>query len=239
MRTSLMAMGVLTLLLAAGCGKTAPPTAPCTCPQPPISFPSPIPGASSQPGTPGDAAAVVARVHQAFNTLPGFATNMRWWQKKDAKTASGLYKIEGKPPRSMKVEVIQGNGEGTRLLYVGGPKVKVRAGGFLGAIAIDLDLNDERIRGLRGYTMDQFNVGPILNRFTSGKNELKLMGEQGGKLFIEAKGPDMLEGCVRMVAGVDAQSMLPRYFEMHDAKEMVVRIEMNDFRQAPPPNLTL
>lgn len=232
-----LALGLL--MLASGCGKPPAPTAPCTCPSPPISFPSPSPGASSAPSNPAEAAALVAKVQQAFNALPGFALNMRWWQKKGSKTAQGLYKVEGKAPKTMRVEVLEGNGQGTRLLYTGGPKVRVRAGGLLGAIAIDLDLKDERIRGIRGYTMDEFNIGPILSRFGSPKNQVSLLGEQGGKLFLKAEGPDMLEGCVRMVAGVDAKTLLPRYVEMHDAQEMVVRIDMSDFHPAPAPNLNL
>lgn len=243
MQRSLLSLGALVLLATAGCGKTVAPTQPCSCPQPPVSFPSPAPGASAAPGAPGttpaDAAAAVANIQKAFTALPGFTVNMRWWQKKDAKTASGLYKVEGKPPRSMKVEVIQGNGQGSRLLYTGGNKVKVRAGGFLGAIAVDLDLHDERIMGLRGYALDEFNIGPILNRFASPKNVVTLMGEQNGRIFLKAEGADMMPGCVRMVAGVDAKTFLPRYMEMHDAKEMVVRIDMADFKSAPPPNLSL
>jgi hypothetical protein len=239
MRLFWRGLGLSLLAIASGCGKGPTPTAPCTCPSAPVSFPSPAPGASQAPSNPAEAAALVAKVQQGFNALPGFALNMRWWQKKGSKTAQGLYKVEGKAPKTMRVEVLEGNGQGTRLLYTGGNKVKVRAGGLLGAIAIDLDLKDERIRGIRGYTMDEFNIGPILTRFSSPRNQVSLLGEQGGKLFIKAEGADMLEGCVRMVAGVDAKSLLPRYIEMHDAQEMVVRIDMGDFRPAAAPNLNL
>lgn len=214
---------LLTLSLAA-CG--AQPAG-VECPAPVEPEPVPVTSAPAPaPNAPGGLA-LVQRAQAAFKAMGGYETEMSYYQKMGAKTASGVYALAGKQPRKLKIEIKQGNSQGAKLYWEGGKTIKVRPGGFLSAIALDLPLDDNRIISVRRYTLDQTDLPAMFNLMLDPANAVSA-GEQG---MVIITGPHLLKGCVRMVARFDPATTLPTDVELSDAKEVVFRMRLRNFHR--------
>jgi hypothetical protein len=171
-----------------------------------------------------------ARLNQAHGAVRAYTAQMAYFQKASGQMYRGVYDLRGRTPRSMRIEIRQGNGQGTKLSWSGGKTIKVRAAGLLGAIAIDLPLTDPRIISPRGYTIDQIDIPGLLGLLNHPGAQLAYLGEQGGMAYLRVTGAHLLLGTVAMVAGIDASTGFARFVEMSDPREPVVRIDLKDFR---------
>jgi outer membrane lipoprotein-sorting protein len=72
-------------------------------------------------------------------------------------------------PDHAKLEVLKGQGAGTRLIWSGGSKVGVR-GGVFSLFPVSLDLHDPRITSPRGNTMLRAEFQPVLDCFATHRN---------------------------------------------------------------------
>jgi outer membrane lipoprotein-sorting protein len=186
----------------------------------------PVPS-SLPPGGFQEGRAIVQQSQAKFKAMAGYETEMSYFQKMGAKTASGVYQLAGKQPRKLRIEIKQGNSTGTKLYWAGGSTIKVRPGGFLSAIALDLPLDDDRIISVRHYTLDQTDLPSMYNVMLDPANAVST-GEPG---MVIVTGPRLLKGCVRMVARFDPTTSLPTSVEMSDTKEVVFRMQLRNFRR--------
>ena len=120
----------LIALAATACGAT--PTNDQTIPETPEPAPvvSAAPTTPGAPGMPGDRT-LVLKAQAAFQVMQGYQAELNYMQKMGAKTSRGIYDIAGRKPRKLRIHIKQGTGEGAKLLWEGGRKLKVRAGGLL------------------------------------------------------------------------------------------------------------
>lgn len=72
-------------------------------------------------------------------------------------------------PNHAKLEVENGKGAGTRLLWSGGDRIQVR-GGVFSVLPITLDLHDSRITSPRGNTMLRAEFGPTVDCFVAHRS---------------------------------------------------------------------
>jgi hypothetical protein len=221
-------MGALTGALAgAACGG-APPPAPT---QHKVEVPPPAPQPSGVPAPPdGKATELAAQARKAFAALPGYRTKMRYMQKNGSKISRGLCDIAGKPPLSMRIEIFEGESVGTKLAWFGGNKVKVRPGGLLSPIVVDLSLTDERLVSVRGYNLSQTNLDSLLKMLADPQGRLTYTGKSGGDDVVATTGGHLLTGCNKMVAILDGKSHIPKQAELSDGREIVFQVKLTDFR---------
>lgn len=187
---------------------------------------SPAPTTPGAPGAPGDRT-LVTRAQAAFQAMQGYQAELNYMQKMGAKTSKGIYDIAGRKPRKLRIHIKQGTGEGAKLLWEGGRKLKVRAGGLLGAIALELPLDDDRFISVRNYTLDQTDIHSIFAIITDPSSQIQALGVD----TVAVTGPKLLKGCVRMVVRFDPATSLPTLVEANDAKEVVFRMQLKNFRR--------
>ncbi|MEB3236613.1 MAG: hypothetical protein VKO64_03165 [Candidatus Sericytochromatia bacterium] len=101
----------------------------------------------------------------------------------------------------MRIQILQGNGHGTKLSWAGGKTIKVRAAGLLGAVAIDLPLTDPRINSPRGDTLDQIDIPGLLGLLNHPSERVTFLGEQAGLAHLKVTGSHLLSGMVSMTTG--------------------------------------
>jgi hypothetical protein len=214
-------LGVLVLTLAtAACGAAPGSNDPVAAPRP-----QPVATPSSGLGVPPDQG-LVARSYAAFSAMRGYEAELGYYQKQGAKSSTGLYAIAGRSPRKLRIHIKQGTGEGAKLLWEGGRKLKVRAGGLLGAIALELPLDDARFVSVRNYTLDQTDIHSMYAMMRDPANAATPMGPD----TVAFTGPKLLKGCKRMVVRFDPATALPNTVELNDAKEVVFRMRLKNFR---------
>lgn len=245
--TRLALLAALSAPVLAACGSAGTPTAPDATPEPAVvCTPGPlpsglVPGPGGQPGNGQNAGAaeVIQRGMTAFAAIPNYQAKMSFFQKQGSKTVTGAYDIKGAAPRTLRVEIIQGNNTGTKLLWNGGSTVRVRAGGLLGAISLTLSTSDSKVISVRGYTLAETDIKALFGYMTDPQNRTSVMnqGPQGTTVLVE--GPKLLKGCLRMRTTFDAATNLPKTVEMDDARECVFRISLNDLRRRPDGALDL
>lgn len=212
--------------LAVGCGSmpttTEKPTPGLTRP------PADVPATPADPSLTPDG--VAKKAVAAYHALPAFAAQMRYFEKNGGKSVSRVYDAAGKPPRTLRLHILQGDGAGTKLLWTGGTTAKVRAAGLLGAVTVDLNLSDDRLRGPRGWRLDEADFSYFISRLASQKATVKLVGQNAGAIFLDVTGPHLLPGIVRMNIALDSKTYLPKQIEEFDAKELVFRVTLPKFR---------
>jgi hypothetical protein len=190
----------------------------------------------------GDEAAartLINRTVAAVTALPAFTLEMPWTQKQGQQLARGLYAITGRAPRSTLILIKEGKGQGTRVLYTGGTTAKVRAGGLLGAIALDLSIQDDKLKSLRGYTIRETDLTAMMAQLANPGHRARVTATEGARVRVELTGGPLLAGCVRMTADLDAQTGLPLALAQYDAREAVYTVEMRNMRARTNVSLAL
>lgn len=226
------ATALISLPAASGCGTT--PTTPRRSASASPATPAPGLPAPSLP-TPDDpqARAVIQQTVAAVKALPGFTLDMPWMQKQGAKVARGRYTVAGKTPRTTRIEIVEGNNVGTRVLYTGGTTARVRAGGLLGAIPLSLPITDDRLKSLRGYTIKETDLTGLMAQLGHPAHRARLLPGPAARPRVEVSGGPLLPGCVRVIAELDAQTHLPLLFQAFDARECVFSMEFRTMRVRP------
>jgi hypothetical protein len=148
---------------------------------------------------------------------------MAFMQKSDSKAVKGVYQLAGMQPRTLRLFVETGTGEGTKLLWRGGSTVKVRPAGFLGAITVDLPQTDERLKSVRGYVMSDTDIPAMFGFLADPANKLDAPQQTSEGVQLHCTGTKFPRGVVAMNGVFDPVTMLPRKVEMMDAKEVVLR----------------
>lgn len=215
----------LTALLATACGAHVPGTA-HGLPAVPV-VPTPMPTASVAAAPASPALALVQGARAQFEAMTSYHLVAAFFQKKGSTSAHGVYDILGKQPRTMRVEVAQGNGQGTKLLWQGGSNIQVRPSGWLSALEVTLALNDDRLISIRGYTLAQTDLHAMFGYMDNPANQATLVapGE------VDVTGPQLLAGCVRMRGHFDPASGAPKAVEFYDAHEMVYSLTIQSLER--------
>lgn len=219
---------VLTGLLATACG--GPPTAPPAADPPSATDPKPPPTTPGQGvADPESPAATIARAIQAYNGLKAFVGVMDYFEKSPGKTARRTYDMAGMPPKTLRLLVREGDSQGTKLLWTGGPTVKVRAAGFLGAITVDLPLGDSKLVSGRGYRLDQTDLSSLMATMSDKRAVVKISSKSDTSVILAITGPHLLSGVVRAGIVLDAKTFLPQGVEMRDKSEIVYQVKFAKF----------
>lgn len=228
--------------IAAGCGAAPEPI---TCPEPPAMPTEPAPnnpiGGPAAPGMPGGQADpardMVARSQAAFTAFKGYELEMKYFQKQGSKTSTGTYEIRGKQPRAMRIFIKEGGSKGTTVRWDGGSTCQVRPGGLLGAITVTLSLDDERLKGVRGYTLDMTDLPSMYGFMLDPANQATFLGQGPQGVAVAVSGPKLLKGCQRMVTSFDPTTLMPKKVEFMDSREVVFRMTLSNMK--PRPNVSL
>ncbi|MDB5099916.1 MAG: hypothetical protein JWM80_4337 [Cyanobacteria bacterium RYN_339] len=215
---------VLTTLLLAACGKeSATQTKPIVLDPPTsttIGVPMPMPEVG---GAVDPSRAVLTRAIAAFKAMPAYEAKMSFMQKNGANAVKGMYALGGKQPRTLRLFVETGTGEGTKLLWQGGEKVHVRPAGFLSAVTIDLPQSDERLKSVRGYVLSDTDIPAMFTCLSDPANTLAPPQQTADGVQLHCTGHKFPKGVVAMNGVFDPVTMLPRKVEMMDSKEVVLR----------------
>lgn len=222
----------LLALVVVGCGidPTETPRRPAAeRPEPaPVAPPSLAPDA-------GPAQAMVAKSYAMFRAMRGYQAELNYMQKNAVKKTTGIYEIAGRTPRKLFLHIKEGNNQGVKLLWEGGSKVRVRAGGLLGAVALELPKDDDRFLSVRKYSLDQTDLHSMYAMMTDPSHTVTAAGPD----TVLITGPKLLKGCVKMMVKFNPATSLPTQMELSDPKEVVFSIKLKNFRRNDSVSLVL
>lgn len=191
-------------------------------------------GLMVQPALAQDSTQVlVARAARQFGQIPGYHCRLEFFQRNGERTARGLYDVTGKPPRQLRLEILEGEGKGTRLYWDGSPKVKVRPGGWLSPLVVKLPLADERLKGIRGYTIDQTELGHFFDLLEDPRGTLEPLATEGGVLKLASRGPHLPAGCTRLTMDLGAADLLPQGVCLYEGPTLVFQLKLRELRLTP------
>ena len=168
----------------------------------------------------------LARVHATFDAMTHYRMKLNFFQKQGSQTSAGVYDMQGSQPRTLVINILQGNSSGTKLLWKGGSTCKVRPTGFLSALTVDLAISDERVVSVRGYTLAQTDIPAMYKLLDAPGNHAVLVAPG----VVEVTGSGLLKGIVKMRGTFNAATAIPTRIEMWDAKESVVRMTIDGLR---------
>lgn len=235
-RRALAATAILSLIAGCGADPGTKPRRKTGSDKLPAVQPVPgeyIGGPGAQPGSGQDdpqARAIINRTSETVRALPGYVLMMHWMQKKGSKVAKGVYEITGKAPRSIRIDIKEGKGQGTKVLYTGGSTAKVRPDGLLGAITVDLSVNDDRLLSVRDYNIPQTDLKGLMDQLVDQRHAAKLVKQAPDRVGVEVSGGPLLAGCTKMVVEVDPTTNLPLLIDQYDAREVVFHLDIRNFR---------
>ena len=216
-----------TTLLIGACGSDPLPVAPKVPAAQASQMPAPLPGSTDDP----NARYMIQQTLQAVRGLPAYSLEMRWFQKKGEKSAEGVYDITGQAPRSTKVVIREGKNQGTKIVFTGGKTARVRASGLLSAVALDLAVDSDRLKSVRGYTLAETDMKATMDMLGDPRHQARVLAKDATSVTMEVHGGPLLQGCVGMTAKIDPRTSLPMLIELRDTKEVVYRLEMNNFKR--------
>lgn len=225
--STLRGLTLATLLFTSACGSDPLPVAPKVTPPPQSQIAPAPPGATDDP----NARYMIQQTLQAVRGLPAYSLEMRWFQKKADKTAEGVYDITGQAPRSTRVVIREGKNEGTKILFTGGKTARVRAAGILSAVALDLAVDSDRLKSVRGYTLAETDMKATMDMLGDPRHKSRVISQAPDGITMEVSGGPLLAGCVVMTAKVDPRTQLPMLIELRDSKEVVYHLEMKNFKR--------
>jgi hypothetical protein len=191
----------------------------------------PVPGAPLDTRT---GAALVSRAKALFEAMPAYRLKVWFSQKGPSKKSVGRYEITGQQ-RTMRINILEGNEVGTKVLWRGGPSATVRPPGFLSAITVDLALTDHRLLSVRDYTLAQTDLHAMFGYMSDANNQLTQTAPDG----VDIRGPKLLPGCGTMHVTFDLVTGLPKTLEMSDSKEVVYQLRIEQLTRLSSVDLSI
>lgn len=189
------------------------------------------PGGQSGLNSPSAAQELGQAIANVRALLPAYVLEMRWQQKKGAESSRGVYAIAGMAPRTTRIEIKEGAGDGTKLLYRGGQSVKVKLGGLLGALPLQLGIDDERLVSIRGYTIADVDLPALLDQLGDPRHVVEALPPAPEPQF-RVTGQPLLRGTARAEVRLDQATRMPSQISWYDTRELVYRIELRGLRAA-------
>jgi hypothetical protein len=146
--------------------------------------------------------------------------------------AKSIYKFQ-KPNRVL-LNILESTNEkvnGTRLLWTGGSQVQVKTK-FVGFwVTVSLDINDERIRDDRGYSIAQTSIPKTYETILHPAAQVVFKGE--GQVagrpveLLDVISPLSLKPTTREVYGIDRVSRTPVLREMYRGNKLIYRMQVD------------
>ena len=231
-------------LLASGCGSSgnkatldtngdnSPPSNPSIPGGPPI----PQPGV---PGAPGQPAGSAAQLAQAFQTAWGNVRTLSghydFWEKKGSEIEIAKVDVWFQKPGSYRLEVSDATEalkRGSKSVYnTHNRKISSRPGGALSFVKIDGTLDDARSKSVRGYALDQTDYQTHVNMMLANPAALHLVPNR--PLTLELSNPPKFPGVDALRVTLDAQKMIPVYFEMSERGQVIHTRKMTKLNVNP------
>lgn len=150
--------------------------------------------------------------------------------KKEVKFKSKLY---FKKPLKALLKVIDTPdlmAKGSTLLYTGGEKIKVKAGGLLSIFTVSFDINSTMFQNTRGHNLLMTLDG--LNRLNNPKSKLKIKGigkiEERDVYILEVDAFEKPDSEItKEVFYVDTENYIVLCSEMYDNNELVLQYKLD------------
>jgi hypothetical protein len=127
----------------------------------------------------GQAPAILA-FDQAFARVSDYTCVLHTYEAKGKQTQDRVYQYSFMKPHYVKTLILQGDGEGSGGVWVGGDQVSGHLGGILSGIHMKIDLHDRRAVSLRGVTIPQALLPRVIDEY--GTIPGRLTQSEGGKI---------------------------------------------------------
>lgn len=173
-------------------------------------------------------AQILSQARQAFSQLQGLSATIATFEK--GQSAGGgkiqyLYQ-----PGQVRIDVLESSDasrKGVKLSYQPqGSQVRARASGMLSVVAVNLPMNDNKVKSGRQYLLNQIDLGATVQRLSQPGLQTKAVGKTqfaGAEVIvIEIPAQNHFDSRItREILAIDAQTMMPRIHEMYEGDTLV------------------
>ena len=182
--------------------------------------------------------ALIRRFLAVYDQAETFEGVARVYCRHQGKATETTYQIYLAKPNKSGFRVLkaphQRSTEGTKLVWLGGPKVDVRTRFFGLPISLKADVTDKRLGDLRGDTMDDLSVVTAVSVLRRPDVRVTYLGRQvlDGRALerVEVKSPALLKGIRREVLSLDVETGIPIVREMHDEAGVAYKLTVERFK---------
>jgi outer membrane lipoprotein-sorting protein len=108
--------------------------------------------------------AVLRRAEEKFRSLTDYRCRATLASQNGKRSESGEYQVWVKLPGMLRVHVDRGRGRGSDVAMARDGSIRGRKGGLLKAFVIGLDVDDKRLRSIRGNPVTEFDWGSFYRK---------------------------------------------------------------------------
>jgi len=184
---------------------------------------------------------IMLKAKQKYDGLKNFSATFTMFSKRNDKTnpkgnplltAETKYLFEA--PRKSVFNVVKHSISavaGAKMIWDGGDKVKVKAGGVLGLFPLELALTDSKMTTNRDWKLDQLDHVAALERALSPKATLKLAGKttiNGREVYMIKQTGNTIDGEVTEEnIAIDSKEFYIVANEMYAGTDLVFQLKIN------------
>lgn len=182
----------------------------------------------------------------AYEQTDTFKGRVAIWVRKGSQTSTMRVDMALEKPNRTGLTVLESPqnraAEGTKMTWFGEKKVHVRTRFFGFPIRLSVSVGDDRIKDVRGNTMEDTNIVRAVEILRHPDTELRYLGTNRfldrPMQLIEMRSPKLIKGIDREVVWLDEKTKLPFVREMYADDELVYRltVETYQFNEALPVN---
>ncbi len=189
---------------------------------------------SSALATPaGDAA--LARYAAAWNAVQTYTVTMVAHEVKGTDVQDRTYQVYYSKPNIMRVDIVDGAGKGSQVLWQGGDTVDGHQGGFLRFFHLHLKLTNPLAVSMRGKTVADVPFGAVLDMIKKmNTSSLDATSQENTTVITAiAADPTTDDGVSRDVVFLSSNG-LPIEYDQYEGDVDVNKIVYSDYKQNVP-----
>lgn len=139
-------------------------------------------------------------------------------------------------PMQAAIEILkstQQSAQGAKVVWLGGPKAKIRASVLGLPVKMDLDITDKNLVNKRGYTFEDTSIQRWQEHITDPGSRITIRGKQvmpNGKqaIVFDCVAPQMMPGITKEVYGMDVDSKAPLLCQYYVGTTCVYEVQVLD-----------
>jgi outer membrane lipoprotein-sorting protein len=179
---------------------------------------------------------LIAGLKGASAQLKTFSGVARFWETDGKEVSTNTAEIYMALPNKIRANITEASSmmkRGAKLVYLGDGKITAKVGFIKKTLAYD----DPQVLSVRGWRIDQTDLGAIIKGATDANAKARYVGPTtlGGRAaeVLELASPSFLPGTTKQVVALDAQTFVPLKVEGFAGEQSVYKMELSNTQVNP------
>lgn len=182
------------------------------------------------------AEALIANLKKTSAELKTFSGVAKFWETDGKETSTNTAEIYMALPGRLRANITEASSamkRGVKMVSLGDGKITAK----LGFIKKTMPIDDPQVLSVRGWRLDQTDLGAIIRGATHADAKAKYVGPTtvNGRAaeVLELASPVLLPGTTKQVIALDAQTAVPLKLEGFVGAQSVYRLELSNAQLNP------